>query len=115
MSNKEKLWTGIVVFLRHTLAQRKLFAIPEIEMETVVCRACCRCQSSIRPDRQPEGAGGYAPMPAGFGSTIAAAMLFTEAPGRIGGLVAHPIRQNGSLWLDTALSLPTLAGDGIAI
>ena len=50
-------------------------------------------------DRQPEGAGGYAPMPAGFGSTIATAMLFTEALG----LVTHPLRQNGSILSDTAL------------
>ena len=50
-------------------------------------------------DRQPEGAGGSAPMPAGFGSTIATAMLFTEPLG----LVANPRRQNGSIWSDTAL------------
>ncbi len=50
-------------------------------------------------DRQPVGAGGYAPKPAGFGSTIATAMLFTEPLG----LVAHPLRQTVSILSDTAL------------
>ncbi len=56
-------------------------------------------------ERQPEGAGGCVPMPAGFGSTIATAMLFTE----LLGLDTYPLRQNGSIYLDTALEQTNLA------
>jgi len=52
-------------------------------------------------DRQPEGAGAFAPMPAGFGSTIVPAMLFTETLG----LDPNPRRQNGSNYLETALTM----------
>jgi len=49
-------------------------------------------------DHQPEGAGGFAPIPAGFGSTVALATLFTE----ILGLDPNPRRQNGSIFPNTA-------------
>ena len=54
-------------------------------------------------------------MPAGFGSTIATAMLFTEPLG----LDPNPLRQNGSIWSDTALAAATrqhiVPGDSVSI
>ncbi len=44
-------------------------------------------------------AGGFAPIPSGFGSTVASAMLFTETLG----INPNPLRENGSIYPNTAL------------
>ena len=57
-------------------------------------------QSGCPPNASPEGVGVYTPNPASLGSTIATAVLFTEALG----LDLNPLRQNGSIYLYTALT-----------
>lgn len=63
------------------------------------CHRASRLTKWVPADRQPEGAGGFAPILADFGSTVASAMLCAETLG----LDPNPRRQNGSIWSDTAL------------